>query len=123
MNEGSKSSRQTVAGGSFPLLKESQLHHLTHSSDTSGWLTTVLHLLVRLILAVGHTVAGQLVVDALAVAALKLGVDVAGGVFSWDGTEEGTMKLPPNFSCQLFLNELNPLSCVNVCPRTSASQG
>lgn len=52
-------------------------------------LTTVLHLLVRLVLAVGHAVAGQLVVDALAVAALKLSVDVTGGVFSCQATEKG----------------------------------
>lgn len=49
-------------------------------------LTTVLHLLVGLVFAVGHAVAGQLVVDALTVAALKFRVDVAGGVFSCDGT-------------------------------------
>lgn len=67
----------------------------------------------------GQAVAGQLVVDALAVTALELGVDVAGGVFGCDGTEKGTMKR----GLQLFLIELNPLFChfwVSVCPRTSA---
>lgn len=44
-------------------------------------LTTVLHLLVGFILAMGHAVAGQLVVYALAVATLEFRVDVAGGVF------------------------------------------
>lgn len=53
-------------------------------------LTTVLHLLVGLVLAVGHAVAGQLVVDALAVAALELSVDVTGGVFRCDRDRKGT---------------------------------
>lgn len=44
-------------------------------------LTTVLHLLVGFVLAMSHSVAGELVVDALAVAALEFRVDVAGGVF------------------------------------------
>lgn len=45
---------------------------MTHFAPTTKDLTTIGQLLIRLILAVGHAITGQTVVDTVAVSTLKV---------------------------------------------------